>query len=208
MKKKLAVWRKATSWRVDLVFLLLVVVLGGSYLLQPQRGAALQDIWQRVAGLAEKLSQPVRVWVAPPSPSWFQGEGLARFGSDLEFLGCDTAITQDQQGTRIWHLTLWRALRPISADDVLVMEVVPGDGSAPIRVEHRLGQQFQAPEIPTSRWQPGQVVIDATLLPVELEPGVDYHQRIRLRRTGESAWLPAYTPFLEQDSQGWLTVCE
>lgn len=202
------IWNKLVSWRVDLCFLVLLLLLASVYLLQPQRVAALRGVWDRLRGISQQLSRPTRVWVAPPDLDHFSGEGLARFGEELEFLGCDVAITQDRDGTHVWFLTLWRVLQPISTDGFLEVAVVPTDGGVPIHIAHRLGQQFLAPEFPTRDWQPGQVVIDAALLPSAFDPQADYERHIRVRMGEEGPWLPADTPFLEQDAGGWLTICQ
>lgn len=199
-------WRKTRSWLVDLVFLVPAIALAVCYLLQPQRGAALQSISATLRTVAQPRSGP-RVWAAPPDLTHFEGDGLARIGGEIEFLGCDAAITQDQHGTRVWLLTLWRGCRPISTDYYLVMELVPEHGGTPIRVEHFLGQQFVGSELRTSRWPAGQVVIDAIALPVGVDPRVGYHQRIKVRGVSENAWREVDSPFLQQDAEGWLAIC-
>lgn len=93
-------WRKARSWLLDLVFLVPAIALAACYLLQPQRGAALQSILATLRAVAQPRSG-LRVWVAPPDLEHFEGDGLARIGGEIDFLGCDAAITQDRDGTRV-----------------------------------------------------------------------------------------------------------
>lgn len=88
-----------------------------------------------------------------------------------------------------------------------MLELVPEHGGAPIRIEHFLGQRFAGLEFRTSQWPAGQVVVDAIALPVGVDPREGYHQRIKIRGPAEDAWLAAVSPFLEQDTRGWLEIC-
>ena len=207
MKKRSPFWRKAAAVGADLVFLLLAIVLGFAYLRQPQRASALDSAWRGIEQFYGTLRGP-SVLIPPPNVTGFQGERLAIFGDNLEFLGCDVAIMRDREGTHVWHLTLWRTLRPVSEDYHLVLEIVPADGTAPLRVEHPLGRRIKGGEVPTSHWQPGRVMVDATLLPEGVDPSVAYRLRIKVRTSQEESWLAVDTPVLEVDSQGWLMICE
>jgi len=207
VKKRSPFWRKAAVG-ADLVFLLLALGLGFAYLRQPQRGLALRETWNEFEQSYESLRRPFVMLLAPSDVSRFQGERLAIFGDNLEFLGCDVAITRDREGTHVWHLTLWRTLRPAAEDYHLVLEIVPADGTAPLRAEHALGQQFAGGETPTSGWQPGQVMVDATLLPEGVDPSEAYRQRIQVSASEEGSWLSVDTLVLEVDPQGWLMICE
>jgi hypothetical protein len=150
------------------------------------------------------------VLVAPFDWSTVELHSLARFGGELEFLGCDVAITRDEEGTHVWQVTIWRASTSIQRDYTMYMHFVrPGDdGSFFAQADHLLGQPFRGELEPTSRWRVGQIVLDAIVLPdkVQQEPKFQVHIGVWIPESG--LHLPPETDLLQIDKYGRLVICQ
>jgi hypothetical protein len=81
---------------------------------------------------------------------------VAIFGEDQISLLSAEPVGSPTPGGRVTLLTRWQALRPINQDYTVFFHAVGPDGS-------RWGQQDTMPQngkLPTSSWQPGQVIQD------------------------------------------------
>ena len=159
-------------------------------------GRALLDLWpeegrQRwavplVAGLLTitligaygVLNPPTTSVPVPDAP-------VAIFGDDQ--IALLNAVTSGAPGPggRVTLLTRWQALRPINQDYTVFFHAVGPDGS-------RWGQQDTMPQngkLPTSRWQPGQVIQDEyqIILAADAPVSSDYRYLLGLYewQTGE-----------------------
>lgn len=194
---------------VEVLFVALVLVLAYLYGSQPAR----KDSWARILdewSLKEAFSDGARAPVAPFDWSSVDLYGLARFGNELEFLGCDVAITHGESGAHVWQVTIWRALAPLERDYTIYMHFVrPGD-AAPFfaQADHLLGQQFPGGIIPTSQWEPGATMLDAILLPdeVQSEAGAETHIGVWVPESGVD--LATKSDVLEVDEHGRLVICQ
>jgi hypothetical protein len=203
---------KCEKW-VGVLFLSLVAIVAIFYLDRPERVQAVRRVWELAGRWRDRLAQSPRVWLYPIQPDTVQFDGLARFGDDLEFLGCDLAITQDEAGTHVWQITLWRTQRPLSVDYLLSTYMVPADETSPsFTSEHLLGEGFvpplsTSPTPATSHWRSGEVMIDATLLPPDVALSGDYHLFLEIQSTADGAPVPVETEVLHVDQQGRLLIC-
>ncbi len=199
-----AIW----SLRIELAFLSFGLLLGIAYLCEPYRAEAIRNGWLSLQHFLRLLDADSQIVLSSLEPGQVRGAPLAALDERLEFLGCDAAVTRGSGKTSVWHVTWWRARRPLSADLVLVTEFVPPDGRASVRVAHRLGQQFQAGLRPTSRWDTGEVLMDAFPLPRGAALDNGWRVRIRVLEPGGGPLEPDPASVLETDGTGWLWICE
>jgi hypothetical protein len=194
----------------EALFGILLLVLAYLYATQPARKDLLTRISDKWRVLGELVHNPYGVLVAPFDWSTVELHGLARFGDELEFLGCDVAITRDDKGTHVWQVTIWRALAPLQQDYTVYMHFVKQGDSQPFfaQADHLLGQQFLGGVQPTTEWEPGKIVLDAVMLPEEA-------QRESLSQICIGVWvpesrfrLPVTTQLLRVDEYGRLLICE
>jgi hypothetical protein len=74
----------------ELIFLILVLIMGYIYIREPARKASWEQIQWKWRVLRQMLSLEGGVhWVPPLDPKSFPWPPLARFGDELELIGCD-----------------------------------------------------------------------------------------------------------------------
>jgi hypothetical protein len=107
------------QWR-EFVFICLVLILAAMYLSQPQRGAQWNAAWNWCKSFVASTRS---FHTAQPTGNYFNGQrviidqaeydtahiaALATF-DDIEYLGCDTVMTLDDEGIfQRWLVTYWR----------------------------------------------------------------------------------------------------
>ena len=104
-----------------------------------------------------------RLFIAPP----LENKLDATFGNEITLLGYDISAIDDG----IYKLQLaWQALQEPSANYTVFAHVLDQDGSCCIWQQDTMPQQNQHP---TSRWLPGEVVVDTyeITLPADLQAG-------------------------------------
>ena len=104
-----------------------------------------------------RVDWPVKTVSAslPAAPCLVIGNNLALTEYDLPSL-------DSTGGTEQWVTLHWQALKPISHDYVLLLRLLDGQDE---ELSYRLGPPARS-ELPTSQWQPGQVILDPWLLEV------------------------------------------
>lgn len=202
-------WKRRTV-AAEVLFVALMLGMACLYGLHPAR----RESWTQIRGKWRTLTQAIggkpSVLVAPFDWSTVDLYGLAQFGDELEFLGCDVAVTRDELGTHVWHVTIWRALAPLERDyTVYVHFVRPGDDQPFFaQADHLLGHQFQEGMRPTSGWEPGEIVLDAVMLPDEVQQDPESQVHIGVWIPESGLRLPAETSLLQVDKHGRLVICQ
>ncbi|MCP4537064.1 MAG: YfhO family protein [Chloroflexi bacterium] len=120
--------------------------------------------------------RPVRVTRGPSLPP--DVSVLAPFGSDIRL----HAVTVSQLAAdRLAVQLAWSTLRPIAANYAISLRLLDADGQQRVSTDSQPGYGF----LPTSLWQPGELVNDryTLALPDDLTPGASYFLEIVLYQT-------------------------
>jgi len=186
----------------ELIFLILVLIMGYVYIREPARKASWEQIQWKWRVLRQMLSLEGGVhWVPPLDPKTFLWPPLARFGEELELIGCDRI------GGNL--VTLWRARVPVSRDYTLYVHFAkPGD-SRPFfaQADHLLGRFGEGKFRPTTQWQPGEIAVDLTPLPAEVEQEPSFSTRVGVWVPETGFRLQPQTEQLTVDQYGRLEIC-
>jgi len=186
----------------EFVFLILVLILGYIYINEPARKESWEQIQWKWRVLRQMLSGEDGVhWVPPLNPGAFPWPPLARFGEELELIGCDRI------GENL--ATLWRAQFPVLQDYTLYVHFAkPGD-SRPFfaQADHLLGRFGEGKFRPTTQWQPGEIVVDLTPLPAEVEREPSFSTRVGVWVPETGFRLQPQTEQLAVDQYGRLEIC-
>lgn len=125
-------------------------------------------------------------------PPQLQYPTSASFAGEIELLG----YNREQASAREIHLQLaWRAQQEIAADYTVFVHLLNRDGSCCLWQSDRMPRQG---EYPTSRWLPGEVVVEEYV--IELEDAVaagEYPLEVGLYIAGSGRRLLLETPSQE-----------
>lgn len=186
----------------EFVFLILVLFMGYIYLSEPARKESWEQIrWKwRVLQQMLSLKEGIR-WFPPLDSTMFQWPSLARFGEELELIGCDRI------GNSL--VTLWRAHAPLSRDYTLYVHFVKLGDPRPFfsQADHLLGQYGEGSFRPTTQWQPGEIMVDITPLPPEVEREPSFSTRVGVWIPETGFRLQPQTEILYVDQYGRLEIC-
>lgn len=193
-----------------MLFVVLVLAMAYVYASQPARKESWAHIREKWRTLRRVFRDEPSVLVAPFDWSTVELHGLAQFEEKLEFLGCDVAITRDQEGTHVWQVTIWRALTSLEHDYTLYMHFVRPSDDRPFfaQADHLLGRQLHGGTMPTSQWEPGAIVLDAVKLPEEVQPETTFETRVGVWIPKSELRLEPETNLLEVDEHGRLVICQ
>jgi hypothetical protein len=191
------------------VFVLLVLALAVLYAGQPARLDSWHQIEQTARILWYGVTHGVQVLIAPADWSAVKMHGLARFGEEIEFLGCDVAVTRENGRTRVWQLTVWRAITAPQRDYTLYMHFVRPQEDKPFaQADHLLGRLFLGELKPTTQWKPGEIVTDAIEVPEAFYNDPAAQLGVGLWDPATGFRLPVVTDALHVDENGRLVICQ
>ncbi len=141
------------------------------------------------------------IWLPPLSPTAFDWPPPARFGENIEFLGCDRI------GPYI--ATIWKANAPITADYTLYVHFVERNDPSSLlaQADHLLGHTREAVFRPSSQWRHGEIIVDLTRLPHEVQEKQDFQTFIGVWIPETQFRLQPQTEQLHIDQYGRLEIC-
>jgi hypothetical protein len=188
---------------LDLLFIIILIFMAYIYIKEPARYSSIDQILHKLKTIQQllSLSREGVHWFPSLDPEVFPWPPLARFGDELELIGCDRVG---------WNLvTLWRAPLPVSRDYTLYVHFTkPGD-SRPFfaQADHLLGRFGEGKFRPTTQWRPGEIVVDLTPLPPEVEREPSFSTRVGVWVPETDFRLQPQTEQLTVDEYGRLEIC-
>ncbi len=107
-------------------------------------------------------------------------------GDAIRLEGFELANSTLAQGEPLILLLYWRGLKPTNADYTVSVRFISQNGTV-------AAQRDQVPrqgDAPTSRWVPGELVVDAIILPVQVSAGM-YRLEVGLHDSSTGQWIRA-----------------
>ena len=122
-------------------------------------------------GIGEQPLASVRVVVPETLPADVTPLS-ASFADTVDLLGYRFAPDTVRPGAPVNVVLYWKARRPLAKDYTLFAQLIDQDGVQVSQNDH----QPQQGRLPTSKWQPGEVVVDAFAIPPAADAGSGPYQ--------------------------------